>query len=207
VNVTTQVLKSDLSEELAERIAEAGYFACDIETSGLDPKRDRIGTVQIYSSAVGSIVVQVSSAAPLQLCRLIEDEGVVKIFHHAMFDLRFMVEHWQIDPSRILCTKIASKLLDRESGHGRHTLQSLIADRLGVFLNKEQRLSNWSATVLTTSQLKYAVADVEYLPALFESLEQDLEAAGLGDLYSKCVAFIPGRVQLELGSWPDVFTY
>mgnify|MGYP006194651211 CR=1 FL=1 len=36
---------------------------------------------------------------------------VQKVFHHAPFDLRFMVAQWNVTPRNIACTKVASKML------------------------------------------------------------------------------------------------
>ena len=80
-------------------------------------------------------------------------------------------------------------------------------DRLGVAISKDQRLSDWTAAELTPEQIRYAAADVEYLIPLLANLEEDLRSAGLMKLFGECLNFIPARVQLDLGDWPDVFAY
>jgi hypothetical protein len=57
-------------------------------------------------------VVSVGEDRPSALARLIEDNTVEKVFHHAPFDLRFMVSAWQVSPAAIRDTKVASKILD-----------------------------------------------------------------------------------------------
>jgi len=66
-------------------------IAWDIETTGLDWRREKIGTCQLFAEAVGAVVVSVGEDRPSALARLIEDNTVEKVFHHAPFDLRFMV--------------------------------------------------------------------------------------------------------------------
>ena len=207
MTVTTHVVRNDLEESLRQALEEAGRFACDIETSGLDPLEHRIGTIQIYTPTVGSVILQVRDAAPRNLCRLIEDARVQKVFHHAMFDLRFIVTHWGITPRNIACTKIASKILSPRVDNRLHSLQSLLERRFGVLISKDQRLTDWLTMDLTPDQVRYAAADVEHLLQLLDVLTDDLEAAGLKDLFERCTAFIPSRVRLELGGWPDVFAY
>lgn len=205
--VAAFVARHDLDEGLAQRLAGTGRISCDIETSGLNPRSDRIGTVQVHASGVGSAIIQVGNDRPTRLCRLIENDRVLTVFHHAMFDLRFMSAHWGVVPRNVACTKIASKLLAPRAANEEHSLQYLVQSRLGVPLSKAQRRSDWLADELTPDQLRYATADVEYLLPLLGSLEADLRLAHLYELYMDCLSFIPSRVVLELGGWPDVFSY
>ena len=79
---------------------------------------------------------------------------------------------------------------------------------LDVSLAKgEVRTSDWSARRLTAAQLEYAAGDVLHLLALLDALERELVGAGLAELYDACCAFLPARVSLELGDYPDVFAY
>jgi len=204
---TCEVLRDDLDEALASGFGSADCVAWDIETSGLDPRTDRIGTVQLHAPEVGTVLVQVGEAAPKRLCRLLADSTVRKVFHHAMFDLSFMVAHWDAEPVRIACTKIASKLLTPQLANSYHSLQALLATYLGVEITKDQRLSNWLVRELAPAQLEYATRDVVYLIPLLSELERRLHAAELADMCQACLDFLPTRVRLELGNWPDVFAY
>lgn len=207
MKVMANVVRGDIDSAMFDRFCSSGQVACDIETSGLDPHRDSIGTVQLYSPAAGEVIVQVGDSPPRLLCKLIERADVRKIFHHAMFDLRFMAAHWRVSPANIACTKVASKLVMPQVDNKRHSLQALLMDRLGVAISKDQRLSNWTVAELTPEQVKYAATDVEYLIPLLASLEGDLRDAGLMELFNQCLLFIPSRVRLDLGGWPDVFAY
>ncbi len=202
-----ELLKGDLDDALASGFSSAGCVAWDIETSGLNPRTDRIGTAQLHASGVGTVVVQFGVAVPQRLCRLLADPAVCKVFHHAMFDLSFMVAHWDAQPARIACTKIASKLLTPQLANNCHSLQSLLASYLGVEISKSQRLTDWLAPELTPAQLAYASQDVAHLIPLLNELKQRLRAAGLVGMYQACLDFLPTRVELELGEWPDVFAY
>jgi ribonuclease D len=202
-----ELLRDDLDEALASGFGSADCVAWDIETSGLDPGTDRIGTVQLHAPGLGTVIVQVGAVVPQRLCRLLADPAVCKVFHHAMFDLRFMVAHWGAQPARIACTKIASKLLSPQLAANCHSLQSLLESYLGVEISKDQRLTDWLAPELTTAQLAYASRDVTYLIPLLGELEQRLRAENRVAMYQACLDFLPTRVRLELGDWPDVFAY
>src|SRR5688572_22081989 len=101
----------DVTDSTAAKLRAAGRVAWDIETTGLDWDSDRIATCQIYSVDTGPIIVQLNGHVPTQLCGLLRDEQVVKVFHHAPFDLRFMRAQWGVQARNVKCTKIASKLL------------------------------------------------------------------------------------------------
>jgi ribonuclease D len=157
---------------------------------------------------VGAVVISLGSGKPPRLATLLEDPMVEKVFHHAPFDLRFMVHAWGARPTSIRCTKVASKLLEPKAPNEAHSLQQLVARHLGVSLEKGPvRTSDWSAPNLTPEQLEYASGDVAYLPALLDVLSGALLAAGLSQLYDDCCAFLPSRTLLELGGYPDVFAY
>jgi ribonuclease D len=198
--------KGDIGDPLVARFVGAGRVAWDIETSGLDPKNDLIGTVQLYAPGVGAIVVQMDSSPPLRLRGLLENMQVSKVFHHAMFDLRFMVSHWNVQPCNIYCTKVAAKLLDPR-GINPSSLQHLLGRYLGVEISKDQRVTNWLSSSLTDEQLDYACKDVEYLLPLLDLIAADVERSGMTNVYRSCLRFLPARVLLDLGNWPDVFTY
>jgi ribonuclease D len=205
---TVQMLRGDLPDGLAAAFAASPRVAWDVETTGLSWRNDRLGTCQIFAEGIGVAVVSVDDARPARMAGLLEDPRVEKIFHHAPFDLRFMVHAWGVRPTAIRCTKVASKLLEPQAPNDAHTLQKLVMRYLGINLSKGQvRTSDWTASRLSAEQLEYAVADVLYLPALLAAMSGALRHAGLADLYDACCAFLPGRVTLELGDYPDVFAY
>jgi ribonuclease D len=203
------VVQGDLPDDLWSAYATSSLVAWDIETSGLDWRKDRIGTCQLFAEGVGTVVVSADGAqVPERLKALLQDQRVVKVFHHAPFDLRFMVGIWGAHPASVRCTKVASKLLYPGAPNDAHSLKHLVARRLGVQLGKGPvRTSNWSAATLSAEQVQYAVADVMHLPRLLESLQTELGARGLAWLYDECCAFLPAHAALEVGNFPDVFSY
>lgn len=206
MNAVIRLLSGDLDAELAELLAGVGTIACDIETSGLDPVAGRIGTVQLHAPSVGSVIVQTNGTRPARLIELMRSPDLRKVFHHAMFDLRFMAAQWDVRAANIGCTKIASKLLRRDAEQG-HTLQALLREYLDVEIDKTQRMTDWLLSSLTEAQLQYASRDVMFLVPLHEKLILELDRVGLTEIYHQCTEFVPTRVVLDLGAWPDVFTY
>jgi len=203
-SITTRAL--DLSPDDAERFAAAPLLACDIETSGLDWRTDRIATVQIYAPGLPIAIVRANGQPPRRLLELLSDARVPKIFHHAMFDLRFIAHHWNTIAANVRCTKIAAKLLHPNDPRSQ-SLQPLIETYLGIAVDKSAQMSNWEAKRLTRKQLRYAASDVVYLPNLLSVLREELVKRELWQLAERCFDHIPTRVELEVGGFGDVFTY
>ena len=154
------------------------------------------------------MVISLDGGTPQRLMTLLEDPAVEKVFHHAPFDLRFMVHAWKSKPTSIRCTKVASKLLEPKAPNEVHSLQQLVGRYMGIVLDKGPvRTSDWTVPNLSPEQLEYASGDVVHLPTLLEILSSALLTAGLSRLYDDCCGFLPAHTLLELGSYPDVFAY
>jgi len=200
------VYDGDLPASVYAAFAEQPQIAWDIETSGLDWETDRIALCQLYAAGLPVAVVRIGAGLPGHLRDLLCDPQTRKIFHHAMFDLRFMAHAWEVHPQNIACTKIAAKLLYPGQPQEQQ-LRALLARLRGVEIDKSEQRSNWLAVSLTRKQLQYAINDVIHLPQLLDDLIAALEREGLADLAAQCFAHIPTRVALELGAFGDVFTY
>jgi len=194
-----RVARADLPAEMRAAFASTPLVAWDVETTGLDWRRERLATCQLFAEGIGVVVISLDGAKPDGLSALLEDPAVEKVFHHAPFDLRFMIHEWKVRPASIRCTKVASKLLEPGAPSQAHTLQQLAARYLGISLAK--------GPVRTPEQVDYAANDVLHLPALLYALTGPLHKAGLTRLYDDCCAFLPARAILELGGYPDVFAY
>lgn len=201
------VVESDLPSCIAGELESSRAIACDIETSGLDWRNDEIGTCQLFAPAAGTVVVKAKKGVPLNLKSLLESNSVEKVFHHAPFDLRFMLFHWGIHARSVTCTKVASRLISPDWDNEKHSLKPLLFHYLNICVDKSEQRSSWTDTHLTDAQLVYAAEDVRYLISLKECLEREIVNKGLEVLYRDCLSFLPSRIELEVGGWPDVFKY
>jgi ribonuclease D len=129
-NGTVRVEQDDLPADLATAFGEVDRIAWDVETTGLDWRRERLATCQLFAEGIGVVVVRTADGCPERLAALLEDPAVEKVFHHAPFDLRFMVHAWNVRPTSIRCTKVASKLLTPDAPNESHSLQQLVARNL-----------------------------------------------------------------------------
>lgn len=199
------VENGDLPVEAVTAAASTGLVAWDLETTGLDCKTDFIATAQVFVPGAGIYLIRRLNSRPTNLCALLATQGVVKVFHHAVFDLSFMQYHWMAAPTRVACTKVASKILNPQLS--RHSLADLALDYLGIALDKHERMSDWRRPDLTASQLAYAARDVIHLPNILESLKIHLQRMDRWRLAEAAFAYIPTNVTLRVLGLRDVFEY
>lgn len=201
------LLTDDVEEGFLARAVESGQVAWDIETTGLDWRSAEIGTVQVATLDEIAIVQLRPGQVPGRLSQLIASPAVEKVFHHAPFDLRFMAYSWRIQPQRVSCTKILSKIMDPAMPHEQHSLKPLLERYLGVHISKDEQQSNWASRTLRTEQVAYAAADVRYLLALLDVMTQRALDMGVWELASASFSYLPTRVTLDLRGSGDVYAY
>lgn len=197
--------KGDIPPSAIENAKRVGTIAWDIETTGLDWKKDLIGTCQVYIPEDKIYIINIDDESPVFLQLLLQDDKICKIFHYAPFDLRFMSYCWSVEPRNVACTKIASKILNPFRMD--HSLKTILQDYLGVMITKDMRLSNWLITELTHNQLAYAAADVFYLPRLFNELKYQLVNCNRWNLAEASFKYMPTRIKLDILGSNDVFDY
>ena len=183
--------------------------AIDCETMGLNPHRDRLCLVQMSSGDGHTHLVQVAkgqTSAP-NLCRMLEDPNVLKLFHFGRFDIAAMYNAFSALTAPVYCTKIASKMVRTYTD--RHGLKNLLQELIGVDISKQQQSSDWGAEKLSDAQLDYAAGDVLYLHKLRDVLDERLAREGRTEMAQACFDFLPTRAKLDLAGWPetDIFAH
>ena len=177
--------------------------AIDTETMGLDPRRDRLCLVQLSAGDGAVHLVRIArgqTSAP-NLCAMLADPAVLKLFHFARFDIAALQAAFGVRTSPVWCTKVASKLV--RTFTDRHGLKYLLADLLGIDISKQQQTSDWGAETLSEAQRDYAASDVLYLHRLKADLEARLAREGRTDLAARLFDFLPVRAELDLLGWDD----
>ncbi len=203
--MTNTVYQNDLPDGL-----DLGpMVAIDCETMGLHPHRDRLCLVQLSGGDGNAHLVQIAKGqteAP-NLCRLLEDPDVLKLFHFGRFDIAAMLNTFGAVAAPVYCTKIASRLIRTYTD--RHGLAKLLQELLGVDISKQQQSSDWGAANLTRAQIEYAASDVLYLHRLRAALNEMLEREGRIEIAQACFDFLPMRARLDLEGWPetDIFAH
>ncbi|MEO0370000.1 MAG: ribonuclease D [Pseudomonadota bacterium] len=183
--------------------------AIDCETMGLNPHRDRLCVVQLSGGDGNAHVVQIAKGqteAP-NLCALLENPDVLKLFHFGRFDIAAMLNAFGALTAPVYCTKIASKLVRTYTD--RHGLKNLLQELLNIDISKQQQSSDWGAETLTDAQVEYAASDVLYLHQMRDALDMMLAREGRTELAQAAFDFLPTRAKLDLQGWPemDIFAH
>jgi len=183
--------------------------AIDCETMGLHPHRDRLCVVQLSGGDSHSHIVQIKKGqteAP-NLCAILENPDVLKLFHFGRFDIAAMQNAFGAVTAPVYCTKIASRLIRTYTD--RHGLKNLLHELLSVDISKQHQSSDWGAPTLSNAQLEYAASDVLYLHRLREALNKRLIREDRMEMAQACFDFLPMRAKLDLMGWPetDIFAH
>lgn len=192
--------------DLPDYILKANIVGIDIETNGLDARNHVIKSIQVYGRYKFEemnydhvIILRDFDILPKRLKYLLEEAKIMKIFHHAPFDLEFIMRTWGIIPQNVVCTKVAAKLLDPKREKSKHSLKDLLLHYLGIDLEKAMALSDWGAKELTQKQIEYAADDVLHLPLLLKTIEQGLrkekKIKKAKELYKELVPYIVKKIK------------
>ena len=195
--------------DLPDGLDLSPVVAIDCETMGLNPQRDRLCVIQMSGGDSNSHIVQVEmgqTQAP-NLCAMLQNPDVLKVFHFGRFDIAAMYHTFGALAAPVYCTKIASRLARTYTD--RHGLKNLCQELIGVDISKQQQMSDWGAETLTDAQLEYAASDVLYLHRLREALDERLAREGRIEMAQACFDFLPMRAKLDLAGWPetDIFAH
>jgi ribonuclease D len=162
-------------------LRDANPVALDLETTGLDPRKDSIRLLSL-ATKVATYIVDCQSVDPVELLPILTEATVVA--HNALFDLWFL-STLGFEPGRVADTMILSQLLYAGSkveplkrGQTSHSLDSVAQRELRLELDKTHQSSDWGGT-LTPEMIEYAARDVEVLLPLYEILKAKIEEAGL----------------------------
>jgi DNA polymerase I-like protein with 3'-5' exonuclease and polymerase domains len=180
----------------------------DTETTGLDSWFAKLRLIQICSASVDDLdsPVYVFDAFKVNtdpISRYIESRKTV-VIHNANFDMQFLYSIGCDYKGTIFCTYIAERVLRagfKEKRIAPKTKKPYFADiscglkavaerRLDLEISKEEQVSDWSAEVLSKSQLEYAAKDVKILPLIAKQQLEELKEEnllGIFSIESKCI--------------------
>lgn len=143
-------------------------IAIDTETTGLDPRTDKLICVQLYSTLKDNTVVVKMDEDIVEQLRDYLSTLTTLLFHNMKFDIPFLVNAGLVDPVQLLdrvhCTFIGHQLL----ADGKYiSLADCVEEYIGdIDMDKSVRTEfvDFDLTQdLTEAQLKYCSSDVMYL--------------------------------------------
>ena len=115
----------------------------------------------------------VHDLAPVR--ELFSDPAITKVLHACSQDMEILLQWCGVLPRPLFDTQVAACLLgvNAQIGYG-----PLVEEYCGVSLPKTESLTDWSRRPLDDAQLRYALDDVRYLPAIWRTMRARLEGQG-----------------------------
>lgn len=155
--------------------AGTGPVAVDAERASGYRYAQRAYLVQVRRAGAGTVLIDPIGTGDLAaLGNALQDAEW--ILHAASQDLACLAELGMV-PRRLFDTELAARLL----GFPRVALGTMVAELLGVRLEKGHSAADWSTRPLPAEWLAYAALDVELLIELRNTLADRLDAAGKRD--------------------------
>lgn len=198
----------DITEEqYISDFSNVDKVSIDTETTGLDPLEDKLCIIQIYNGVNMYIIKYSEEKEYKNLINIITNENIIKVFHHASFDVRFLIKNLKINfINNTVCTKIAYKVINGINKSS--SLKVLVKEYLDITMDKSLQTSNWMSENLTKKQIEYAVADAYYLYYLWEKIKIDLKNNNdFWNISEQCFKYIPINAYLCNKGINNIFEY
>jgi DNA polymerase I-like protein with 3'-5' exonuclease and polymerase domains len=170
--------------ELFQTLDGAARVALDCETTGLDPRRDRLRLLFLATER-GIFVLDCFAVDPRPLWPTLAKTTLIG--HHLAFDLAFLAG-LDFEPGAVQDTMLLSQLQDAGLVQS-HKLRDCVHRELGRDLDKHLQSSDWSGP-LSAEQLAYTRADAEVLLPLCDALSAKVKAHALAkaaDIEQRCL--------------------
>lgn len=164
----------------AAHLSSQPVIGFDSETTGLDPHTAQPRLWQLATPDI-CFIVDLPHFTPEQLqpvLAVLAAPQPLKLAHNAKFDAKFLLKYFNTRLGGIYDTFLASQLISAGDESHRHSLASVARVYLGLELDKEAQVSDWSRE-LSSFQLEYAARDAQVLLPLRERLQTKLEQLDL----------------------------
>lgn len=166
---TDQSLRKMLTDVSAQQ-----RVAVDTESNSLHAFRERVCLIQ-FSTPSHDYVIDPFAIPDLSLLApIFHDPNLEKIFHAAEYDLICLKRDYGFKFRNLFDTMQAARVL----GYPAVGLDTLLAGKFQLKIDKRHQKANWGARPLTAAQIDYARHDTHYLFTLRDTLEQELRERG-----------------------------
>ena len=199
-----QVIISD-SDALVRLCRELEGGACVGVDTEFHRERTYLATLCLVQLAGAGRVVAVDALAPgmdlTPLFRLLENPGVVKIFHAPDQDIALLLQVSGTVPAPVFDTQVAAALC----GFGDQPAYATLVKRIcGVAIDKGSQRTDWTRRPIDAARLQYALADVEHLGVLYRYLNHALDRLGRSAWAAEEMAALSGKDRyrvVDLDQW------
>jgi|TARA_B100001540_G_C15602107_1_gene549064 ribonuclease D len=194
-----KIFENDLPQDID--LSEEKVIGIDNEALGLVLGRDPLTLVQLGLESKKFYLIKLNRdtySAP-NLCKVLSNPNTEFIMHYARQDLLWLKYHLKVEPKKIFCTKIASKIARTASSY--HGYKDLVKEFCGKDISKKEQQSDWGNPNLSAKQINYAAQDTEYLFEIKDKLKKMLEREKRIDIFYQCMKVIPTLVDMEIAGY------
>ncbi len=164
-------------EDLAQACRQLENYkiiGVDLEADSMHSFSEKICLIQIAGGSLAYLVDPFCISDFSPLCRVLEDSGIIKVFHGSDFDIRSLDRELSVEVAGLFDTEIACRFLNiKERGLG-----ALLKSFFNIDVDKKYQKVDWSRRPLKDEMIAYSVGDVANLAELHDILRGRLENAG-----------------------------
>lgn len=167
-------------EECVEYCQSKSILGVDTETEGFNYLEKKLIMFQIGDEETQFVIdTRTNSIEPLRA--ILESKSIVKIFHNAKFDYKFIKRWGKISTNHIYDTFLVEKILHCGKDNYGFGLSKLTERYLDVKLNKEERnqFVNLEGRPFNYNQIRYGAYDVKYLIQIHTKQQPEIERLNL----------------------------
>lgn len=164
--------------EYCQLAKSAPVLALDTEFVRTRTLRSHLGLIQVFDGQQVALIDPLCELDLEPFWQLLSDPSIVKVLHSCHEDLEVFKYYANRLPTPLFDSQIAGQFLFQGKVLG---FGAMVAQELGVELDKGEARTNWLKRPLTDNQLHYAMNDVKYLLPLYHKLNDQLTAAGLAE--------------------------
>ena len=196
-----------------KQLLKAPLIAADTETTGLDPHNDRLLLLQLGDGQMNYVIDCTADNAisrkdtthPVWLMAVdLFTNSATKIFHNAVFDLKFIYGHFGVWIKGVFCTMLAERVLTAgKSIKKMASLKEIVPKYTNLTpqdMKKEIRAGFYAGYVLdgfSEDQIEYSARDIDVLIPIYWAQITQLMEEGLIETASLEFSVIPVTASME----------
>ena len=176
-------------------------IAVDTESNSLHAYRERVCLIQ-FSTPKHDYVVDPFAFSDLRpLAPIFNDKKIEKIFHASEYDLICLKRDYDFEFRNLFDTMQAARVL----GYPAVGLDTLLAEKFQMKIDKRYQKADWGARPLTLAQIAYARQDTHYLFILLDLMETELREKDRWELaledFARACKVDDAKEKLNGSSW------
>ena len=145
--------------KLAGELTRQPRLAVDTESNSLYAYREQVCLIQFSTPETDYLVDPLALNDLSRLAPIFANPEIQKIFHAAEYDLITLKRDFGFTFTNLFDTMQATRIL----GYQQVGLDSILAEKFGVIVNKRFQKANWGQRPLPADLINYARLDTHYL--------------------------------------------